>query len=508
MMTTEHFDVVVVGGGSAGGVLAARLSEDPSRTVLLLEAGPAYQRGDYPEVLLDPERIGGDQEHDWGLRATVGHAGPLDREIAAPRGKVLGGSSAVNATVALRALPSDFSAWATGGLSGWSPQEVLQAYRDLESADSGNDRFHGRSGPLPIHQRTYDELTPSVRAFIDTAEHQGYRYIEDPNADQRTGVAPVPLNIRSGVRQNTGIAYLTEDVRRRPNLTIRGETGIDRVLISGGSATAVRTTGGTVYAAGQVILSAGSYGSAPILLRSGIGPARDLAGLGIEVVADLPVGQRLQDQPVFHGLYALRAEAGARSPAAGAFIRTASSQAHGEELDLLISAAHLNDPGLSPTGGAIVLAVSVVRPESRGRLRLRSADPREAPVIDLNLLATPRDRSRMLEGLKLSRGIGLAKAFSAVSAREMLPGEEVRDDADLRRVLDEQITSFQHATSTVAMGGDGDEWAVVDGMGAVRGVGNLRVIDASILPAVPSVPINLTVIMAAEHIYRNALTDA
>jgi choline dehydrogenase len=508
MMTTEHFDVVVVGGGSAGGVLAARLSEDPSRTVLLLEAGPAYQRGDYPEVLLDPERIGGDQEHDWGLRATVGHAGPLDREIAAPRGKVLGGSSAVNATVALRALPSDFSAWATGGLSGWSPQEVLQAYRDLESADSGNDRFHGRSGPLPIHQRTYDELTPSVRAFIDTAEHQGCRYIEDPNADQRAGVAAVPLNIRSGVRQNTGIAYLTEDVRRRPNLTIRGETSIDRVLVSGGSATAVRTTGGAVYAAGQVILSAGSYGSAPILLRSGIGPARDLAGLGIEVVADLPVGQRLQDQPVFHGLYTLKAEAGARSPAAGAFIRTASSQAHGEELDLLISAAHLNDPGLSPTGGAIVLAVSVVRPESRGRLRLRSADPNDAPLIDLNLLDTPRDRSRMLEGLKLSRGIGLAKAFSAVAAREMLPGEEVRDDADLRRVLDEQITSFQHATSTVPMGGDRDEWAVVDGMGAVRGVGNLRVIDASILPAVPSVPTNLTVIMAAEHIYRNALADA
>ena len=155
-----------------------------------------------------------------------------------------------------------------------------------------------------------------------------------------------------------------------------------------------------------------------------------------------------------------------------------------------------------------MLAVSVVRPESRGRLRLRSADPADAPLIGLNLLGTARDRSRMLEGLKLSRGIGLAKAFSVVSAGEMLPGEDVRDDADLQRVLDEQITSFQHATSTVPMGGDDDEWAVVDGTGAVRGVRNLRVIDASILPAVPSVPTNLTVIMAAEHIYRNALAYA
>jgi choline dehydrogenase len=318
-------------------------------------------------------------------------------------------------------------------------------------------------------------------------------------------VAAVPVNVFAGVRQNTGIAYLTDDVRRRPNLTIHDRAEVVRVLFSGRTVIGVQTADGTAYEAGQVILSAGSLGSAAILLRSGIGPAQDLCDLGIEVVTDLPVGRRLHDQPVYHGVYALKAEAGDRFPAAGAFIRTASSQAQGEELDLLVSAAHLNAPHVSPTGGAIVLAAAVVRPESRGRLRIRSADPKDPPVIDLNLLATPRDRNRMLEGIKLSRAIGLGKAFGAVADSELNPGKQVQDDTDLQRAIHEQVASFQHATSTAPMGGDNDTWAVVDGAGAVRGIGNLRVIDASILPAVPSVPTNLTVIMAAEHIYRHAL---
>jgi choline dehydrogenase len=490
-------DVLIVGGGSAGSVLATRLTQDLSRTVRLLEAGTVYPLDSIPSDLLDPAHVVGEPEHDWGFMMRGNARSP---EIIAPRGKVLGGSSSVNATVAMRITPDDIRKWNVHDLEGWSVEDIAATFKAMENAPEGDASIHGRVGRFPVRQETYEGLTTSLKAFVDAGVAAGYKRVEDFNSEERHGIGGNPVNVVDNHRQSTAMVYLTQEVRDRANLFLHGGVLVDRVFVTDGRAVGVIDADGTFYEADEVILCAGAYVSPAILMRSGIGPAAHLEQLGIDLVADLPVGERLTEQPFYYNAYALKPDYQDERPATGGLLWIASSEAKGEELDLHITATHLLPPEYSPTGGAVTFGVAVVAPDSHGTIRLRSRDPREQPVIDGNYLYEERDRRRLLEAVKIGRRLGSSPQMSPLIALEMFPGPDVQDDDALLRVIEANLASYGHPAATAPMGGANDPAAVVDSTGAVKGIERLRVIDASIMPELPTVATNPTVIMIAEHL--------
>lgn len=497
--TTENVtaDVIIVGGGSAGAVLARRLSENGQRNVVLLEAGHSYAPTKYPALVSSSDIVGanGNPAFEWGYKTQVGY---ITHPIGALRGKVLGGSSAINGAVAIRARDTDFKRW---NLPGWSFEEMMPSFKKLETHTGGIAAIHGHSGPLPVHQLSRSDITPMQRAFMDATVANGFNVIADFDGPDANGVGPYPMNIEHGVRINTGMAYLTQEVRARKNLHIRADAMVDKIVFKGKRATGVLLANGEEIQANEVILSAGTYGSAAILLRSGIGPGSDLNAMNIPLVADLPVGQHLVDHPFYYNAYAAKPDKiGAQSPVIGAKLWTHSDTATAGDLDIHITATHLFPHDQSPTGVGFVLAVALTRPLSQGKLTLVSRDPFVAPYIDLNFLAQEQDRQRLLYGIRLARKIGATAPLNGLIQSELNPGAGADSDEALLESVKASLDTYHHPTSSAPMGRDGDARAVVDLNARVRGVQGLRVVDASIFPDVPSVATNITVIAVAEKI--------
>jgi choline dehydrogenase-like flavoprotein len=493
-------DTVVLGAGSAGAVIAARATERSDNEIMLLEAGPDYpERGGLPSDLVDGTR-NSMRDHDWGYRHR-----PVPEQVAFdfPRGRVVGGSSAVNTCIALRGQPYDYDEWASLGLPEWSWQHCLPAFKRLERDLDVQNEWHGSDGPVPIRRHQAGELVPWQAAFLEACAELGFPAGYDSNDPTTTGYGPHAMNKVNGERMSAARCYLTPEVRRRPNLRLRPGVLARRVLFEGRRAVGVEVeANGVVERVGarRVIVSAGAINTPGLLLRSGVGPRAEVERLGVDLVADVPaVGARLLDHPgsaIF--LVPRWGLSKVGHPIVQTVLRYRSRGSPYPQNDMQLQPGSFLPIPPVPLP-LVTLACCVGKPRGHGTIRFLSADPRAKPRIDSNVLGHDEDRARAVDAMQMARAFVHTRAMRDLVTFLWPLDSVLRDRARLTTWIASSSGSGYHPSGTVPMGPDGSPDAATDGRGRVRGVEGLIVADASLMPTIPSSNTNLPTLMIGER---------
>jgi choline dehydrogenase len=515
---TSGYDFIIVGGGSAGSVLAGRLSEDPSARVLLLEAGGTDRHPFYHLPAGFAKMTKGIGSWGW---STTPQRHMNGMTIRFTQARVIGGGSAINAQIYTRGNALDYDEWRQMGCDGWSFEDVLPYFRKAEDNDTWNNRWHGKGGPLGVSRPAAP--LPICEAYFRAAAELGIPRNDDMTGETQDGVGYYQLTQRNARRSSAAMAYLAPN-RGRANLTVRTDAQVRRLIVEAGRAVGVELMDGTRLTAGaEVILSSGAIGSPRLLMLSGIGPADHLAEVGVTPVLDQPgVGSNFQDhldlfaiaevtgphtydryaKPLWSAVAGLQYLLTKKGPVASSLFETggfwyADPDARSPDIQFHLGLGSGIEAGVAamPNGG-VTLNSAYLRPRSRGTIRLASADPAAAPLIDPNYWEDPHDREMSIRGLKLAREILRQPALKPYVLAERLPGPEVRTDQDYFDYACRHAKTDHHPAGTCRMGSD--PAAVVDARLRLNGIAGLRVVDASVMPTLVSSNTNAPTIMIAE----------